>query len=194
MNGNYWRDLVTLSLTDPAMAARQLMALNLRRDLLWTGLALTAVLNTLIYSLSGLLSGAAIFGAFGSPFFYLGIMAASLVLTILCFYLAGRMLGGQGRVEDLLVAVLWLQVLRMGVQVIVLILGTLSPALGVVAVFAAMFIGLFITVHFLNQVFHFNSLGRAAGTMILSIVIMTVLMILLLAIVGGTQPGGSFNV
>lgn len=194
MNKSYWGDLVGLSLTNPAEAAQRLMALGLRRDVLWVALALTAVLNTVIYTLSAMLSGSAVFGALGSPFLYLGIMAASLLATLLSFYVAGRVLGGQGRFEDLLVAVTWLQVLRMAVQVIVLVLGILSPALGVAAVFAAMFIGLYITVHFLNQVFHFNSLGRAAGTMLLSIVVMTVLMILLLTLIGGILPGDSLNV
>ena len=40
--------LIRTSLTDPQAVARELMAMNLGRDALWTGLGLIAVINTFL--------------------------------------------------------------------------------------------------------------------------------------------------
>ena len=55
MNALNLKDLAVMSVTNPAQAAQILLAQNLRRDVLWLGLALAVVLNTLLFSLSNMM-------------------------------------------------------------------------------------------------------------------------------------------
>ena len=192
-----WGQMLARSITDPASVARALLSLGLARHVLWTGLVLAAVLNTLIFSLSNMLfaGGMGVMpGLFGTPVGYLVMMLGGLVLTVAALTLAGRMLGGQGRLDDVLVVVLWLQVLRVLVQIVTLILALAIPALAVMGVFVATLVGLYIMVHFVNQAHRLESLPKAAGVLLLSVLLMAVALYLLIALVGGTILGTTAHV
>jgi len=186
-----WSEMILLSIKDPAEAARRLIAWNLSRDVLWTGLALAAVVNTLLFSLSGLLmpGPAMVMPLFQSPFFYLGMVSVGLVLTVVMLYWAGRVLGGRGTMGDVLVVVLWLQVLRVLVQVVTLVLSLTIPMLAMLLVLAATVLGIYILLHFVDQAHRLNSLPRAGGVLILSFVLMAVALSVLLALFGGMISG-----
>lgn len=191
MKNSYWGQLIALTVANPAEAARQLIALHLSREVLWTGLVLAAVLNTLIFSLAEVLMPAPMPGGLGSPLVYFAMVAGGLLLTILSLYWAGRLLGGSGRFEDLLTVVLWLQVLRVIVQLATLVISLLVPPLAMVVVFVAMLFGLYIMVNFIDQAHRLGSPLRAVGVLIMSILIMAVALYLLLTVVGGLFMGGS---
>lgn len=186
-----WSEMILLSIKDPAEAARRLIAWNLSREVLWTGLALAAVVNTLLFSFSGLLmpGPAMVMPLFQSPFFYLGMVSVGLVLTVVMLYWAGRVLGGRGTLGDVLVVVLWLQVLRVLVQVVTLVLSLTIPMLAMLLVLAATVLGIYILLHFVDQAHRLNSLPRAGGVLILSFVLMAVALSVLLALFGGMISG-----
>lgn len=188
-----WRDLAVMSVTDPAQAARILMALQLRRETLWTGLALAVVLNTLLFSLSGvLMPGPTPFpAAFNVPAVYLVLVAGGLLLTVYALYWIGRMLGGKASLDDVMVLVLWLQVLRIAVQIATLVLVLTIPLLALLLVLGASLVGIYITVHFVDQAHRLNSLTRAAGVLITSVLAMALVLFILLALAGGTILGSS---
>ncbi|GAA6201065.1 YIP1 family protein [Aquicoccus sp. SU-CL01552] len=186
-----WSEMILLSIKDPAEAARRLIAWNLSREVLWTGLALAAVVNTLLFSLSGLLmpGPAMVMPLFQSPFFYLAMVSIGLVLTVVALYWAGRILGGRGALTDVLVVVLWLQVLRVLVQVVTLVLSLTIPMLAMLLVLAATVLGIYILLHFVDQAHRLNSLPRAGGVLVLSFVLMAVALSVLLALFGGMISG-----
>ena len=186
-----WSEMILLSIKDPAEAARRLIAWNLSREVLWTGLALAAVVNTLLFSLSGLLmpGPAMVMPLFQSPLIYLGMVSVGLVLTVVAIYWAGRILGGRGALTDVLVVVLWLQVLRVLVQVVTLVLSLTIPMLAMLLVLAATVLGIYILLHFVDQAHRLNSLPRAGGVLILSFVLMAVALSVLLALFGGMISG-----
>ncbi|TDK51162.1 YIP1 family protein [Antarcticimicrobium luteum] len=196
MNRSLWAEMIVMSVRDPAEVARRLIALHLPREVLWTGLALAAVANTLLFSLSGMLMpGPAGFPPmFQTPFVYLGMVSGGLVLTVLMIHWAGRILGGTGRLEDVLVTVLWMQLLRVLVQAAALLLSLTIPLLAMLLVLVATVLGLFITLHFIDQAHRLNSLPRAGGALILSILMMAVALSVLLALFGGVFFGGVANV
>ena len=72
------KDLVLLTLQNPAEAARQLMALQLDRGTLWTAVFLVAVLNTLLAGLNSVLmpNSAPFPGLFDVPAVYFFLVAA----------------------------------------------------------------------------------------------------------------------
>jgi len=145
----------------------------------------------LLFSLSGLLmpGPAMVMPLFQSPFFYLGMVSVGLVLTVVAIYWAGRVLGGRGTLGDVLVVVLWLQVLRVLVQVVTLVLSLTIPMLAMLLVLAATVLGIYILLHFVDQAHRLNSLPRTGGVLILSFVLMAVALSVLLALFGGMISG-----
>ena len=196
MNKALWGDMILMSVTNPAELARRLIAMQLSREVLWTGLALAVVANTLLFSLSGMLmpGPAGLMPMFGSPFTYLVMVTGGLILTVAAIYWAGRMLGGTGRFDDVLVTVLWMQFLRILVQVATLLLSLTIPLLAMLLVLVATMLGLYITLHFIDQAHRLNSLAKAGGTLILSILMMAVAMSVLIALFGGVFFGGVSHV
>ncbi|MDF1716401.1 MAG: Yip1 family protein [Antarcticimicrobium sp.] len=196
MNKAIWGELILLSVKEPAEVARRLIAMQLSREVLWTGLALAAVANTLLFSLSGLLmpGPSVVMPLFQSPFSYLVMVTVGLILTVAMLYWAGRLLGGRGTVQDVLAMVLWLQVLRILVQVATLILSLTIPMLAMLLVLAATVLGIYILLHFVDQAHRLNSLPRAGGVLILSFVLMAVALSVLLTLFGGMITGGISHV
>lgn len=196
MNKALWGEMIVMSVRDPAGLARRLIAMHLSREVLWTGLALAAVANTLLFSLSELLmpGPAGLPPLFQSPFIYLAMVTGGLILTVIMIYWAGRVLGGKGTLSDVAAVVLWLQVLRVLVQSATLVLSLAIPLLAMVLVLAATVLGLYITLHFIAQAHRFTSLARAGGTMILSILMMAIALSVLLAVFGGVFFGDATHV
>ncbi|WP_050931715.1 Yip1 family protein [Aestuariivita boseongensis] len=188
------KDLVVLTIQDPAEAARQLMALKLDRGTLWTAVFLMAVLNTLLAGLNNLLlPGTSPFpGLFDVPAAYFFMVAGGLVLTILAIFWGGRAFGGQGSMEDVMVVIAWLQFMRVLVQAVALVLLLTIPVLSMLLVLAAAFVGLWILVHFVDQAHRFGSLGKAAGVLIAAFVCMVVGLSILLSMIGVGAVGGGY--
>lgn len=189
-----WRSLAVLSVTRPAEAAQQLMSLELSREVLWLALALAVVLNTTIHALSGLIFGPITMPLAGLPdsvVAYAALVGVGLLLTIFAIYRVGRMLGGQGSFDDVMVLMVWMQFLRVAVQAAALVLAMTIPILSALLVLAATFIGLFIFLHFIDQAHRLGSLMRAAGVMIASIFAIAISLLILLSLLGGPMTGAS---
>lgn len=184
------KDLVVASVQDPATVARQLIALNIDRGTLWLALFLMAVLNTLLQGVTNqLVPGSPLPEPFAIPAVYFFFVAGGLVLIVLTIFWAGRAFGGQGRMEDVMVVVAWLQFLRVLVQAAALVLLLTIPVLSMILVLAAAFVGIWILVHFVDQAHQFNSVGKAAGVLIAAFVGMVVGVSILLSLIGVSALG-----
>lgn len=163
------RDLAVLTVTDPADAARRVLALSLPREVLWTGLVLAVILNTLLYGLSGMLLPArddtpALLNL--SPAIYLIVLGGGLFLTVHAIHKVGRLMGGQGSLDDVLSLFVWLQFLRVALQAATVVLALVAPVLSLLLVFAASLVVIYIMLHFVDQAHRLQSLARAAGVLI----------------------------
>ncbi len=186
-----FRDLTILSVTSPGQAGRVLVQLNLPRQTLWMALILAAVLNTILTALSGLLvpSSGALPPIMDVPFAYLGFVLGGLVIFIYAVYLTGRAMGGQGSAEDVMIMMVWLQVLRLIVQAAAIVLLLTVPVLAALALFAAALYGIYILLHFVNEAHRLNSIGRAAGVLIASVVAMVLGLSMLISLFGAPFIG-----
>lgn len=196
MTTGYWRDLAVTSVTDPAAAARTLMGLKLPRGILWTAVALVATLNAILFTVSNILVPAPvpIEGLPTSPFVYLVLIAAGLILTVYALFWIGRGLGGQGTLDDVMVLVVWLQGLRVIVQAVALALMLILPALAALLVFVAGLVGIYILLNFVNQAHRLNSLGKSAAILIAAVLAMALALVLAISILGGAVTGSYGNV
>lgn len=185
------RNLAVLTVRDPASAARLVMATNLPREALWTALALAVVLNTLIYSLSDMISPtqSPFPPLFQVPAFYLAVIGFGLVASIYAMHWIGRMMGGQGTLDDIMSLIVWLQFMRIAVQTVALFLTLSLPLLAVLLGLVASLMGLFITLHFVDQAHRFQSLGRAAFVLIGSAIAVVVFVSIVMTLVGATFLG-----
>lgn len=191
MTRDDWRDLVKTSIIDPALAARTLLAARLPQNALWIGLSLVAVMNTLVFVLTNTLvpGPSPLPGAFDTPIVYLVIVFGGLTATVYALFIAGRFLGGKGSFADVMAIVVWMQALRLLVQIAALVLLLIMPLLSALLIFAAALYGLFIMLHFVNQAHQLDSLGRAAGVIIASAFGIAVGLTLLLTLLGGMFSG-----
>lgn len=180
------KDLAVMSVTNPAQAAQTVLAQNLRRDVLWLGLALAIVLNTLLFSLSNMLLPGPedIPVLIQSPIVYAGFIGGGVLATIISIHRVGAMLGGQGSFDDVMALMVWLQFLRVTVQAAALVLMLTIPILSFLLVLGASLIGLFIFLHFIDQAHRLGSLMKAAGVLVGSILAIAVVLFILLSFLG----------
>ncbi len=191
MSVAFWVNLAVLSIKDPATAARQLLNMQVPSNILWIVLFLVTICNTILFTFSDLLAPAPgpLSDLFGTPFMMLGLVAGGLILTVYSIYLCGRLMGGAGTFDGVLVLIVWLQVLRLAVQAAVLILMMTFPFLSALLVIVSFFVWLYLLVHFVNQAHQFGSLGRSAGVLVVSIIIPAVGIAVLLALLGVPLTG-----
>lgn len=188
-----WRGLAVTSVRYPAQGARILLSLEVPARVLWTALALVAVLNTLLFTLSNILmpGPTPLPVVLTSPFVYLALVLGGLTLTVYSIFWTGRLLGGKGELADVMVLVVWLQALRVAVQAVALVLLLVAPLLSGLLVLAAGLIGVWMMVHFVNEAHRLNSLGRAAGVLIASLLAIVVGLSVLLSLIGGPIVGST---
>lgn len=186
-----WSNLAVLTVKNPAIAARALVAMNFPREVLWTALSLAIILNTLLFAVSNMLSPApSPFPAlFGVPAVYMTIIGVGLVLSIYSIHWIGRLMGGQGSLDDVMTLIVWLQYMRIAVQIATLVLAVTFPALAALLVLVAGLMGIWIMLNFVDQGLQLGSLGRSAVVLIGSVVAIAVIVSVLLTLVGGTLLG-----
>ena len=183
-------DLLRQTLFRPGDAARRLIDMRLPSDWLWMALALMAILNAIVYTLSLQASpqpdasAALMPQAFQMPILFAALLFGALALTVIALYYIGQGLGGEAAMSDILVLMTWLQVLRLLVQGAVLVLALGVPALAALIVIAAAIWGVYILISFVDAAHRFDSRFKAAGVIVLSVVAMAVGLSTLLSLVG----------
>lgn len=194
---DHFKDLVRKTLFQPNEAARELIEMRLPRQGLWMALALLSILNSIVYSLSQQLnpptdpSVALMPPAFHSPILFALFLFGALAITVIALHYVGQGLGGApGSMDDILVLLTWLQVLRLLVQVGVLLLVLVAPVLGAIAVIVAAVWGIYILICFVDAAHRFGNMFKAAGVIILSLVAMAVGLSAFLSLVGVVVMGG----
>jgi hypothetical protein len=181
-----FKELAIETLRAPLTAAQRLMALNLDTSTLWLALFLMAVLNTILFTLSNMVMpiDGQLPAALKSPVVYLMIVAGGLVLTAFALFWTGGALGGQGRLEDMLVLLVWLQSLRVLGQGITLVLMMISPGLAGLMILFIGLAGLWILINFIQAAHGFQTPWHAAGVLVAAMVALVLGLSVLLSLIG----------
>ncbi|WP_300547073.1 Yip1 family protein [Roseovarius sp.] len=193
-----FKALLVQTLIAPRSAAHALIALNLPRQWLWMALALMSVLNSIVYSVTLRLNPtndpmatAMMPPAFHSPVLFTMFLFTALALTVLTLYWIGKSLGGKARLDDVLVLICWLQVLRLILQLVVAVLMIAAPALGALLIFIASLWGIFILIGFVDAAHRFDNFFKAAGVIVLAMVAMAVGLTVVLSVISVAVMGGA---
>ncbi|WP_339759321.1 Yip1 family protein [uncultured Sulfitobacter sp.] len=191
----YLIELIVLCVRDPRKAAEQIMGWHLSRDVLWTGLVLAAAVNTLIFSISVVLQPlAAMPILFNSPLAIFLLLTGVLTITVHGFYWIGRAIGGTGALGDVLSLILFLQVLRILAQIVIFVVMFVAPSLSLLLSLVTGVLGVWILVNFIAAAHRFSSLGRAVGTLLISMAVIVLGLSFLLSIIGIFAQGVAPNV
>lgn len=191
MTGMNLRDLAILTVKAPAHASRVLLGMDVPRESLWTGLALVAVLNGLLFTLSNLMvpGPSPLPDMFMVPVLYTLLVAGGLILTVFALFWTGRFMGGTGSLDDIMLTILWLQGLRVALMVVVIVLILSIPVLSALLVFGASIYGLYILLHFINEAHRLNSLAKSAGVLVAAMAAIVLGLTLLISLFGGPISG-----
>lgn len=182
-------DLIALartSLQDPRAAATEIMGLQLTRDVLWTALALVAILNTAIVLLVVQVSGPSmpLPGYIGSPITIFVLIAGLMVVYVHAMYWAALAIGGSGSLNDVLAVLIWFQVLRAAAQIAVLVLSLAIPVLGLMLSLVVAIWGLWIFLNFLAAAMLLKSAGHALVVLVISAVGLILGLGILMSLIG----------
>jgi hypothetical protein len=196
--------LTILSLQNPALAARFVLASGLRRDILWSLLLLVSIANATLVWVSNALTGptpeqlaqmpiqipAIIF----SPLFAFVFLAFALVITVHVLHWLGAAIGGTGSLENMLAVLVWLQGLRVMAQVVLLVLMLAVPSLAGLFGLAVAILSLWILVHFVNEAAGLDSIFKTVGVLLSAMVGVILGLSFILTITGLATMGIDANV
>ncbi|WP_146591608.1 YIP1 family protein [Puniceibacterium confluentis] len=179
------------SVIAPREVARLLLSLRPSHEVLLLGFALVVVLNALVFGAATLLSPSAAGTGLVmiSPVIFLLTLSGALGATVLALTWTGRALGGRARIEDIALLLIWMQALRLVVQVAMLVIVPLSTGLAALLVVAASAAGVWILVHFLDEAHHFASPLRALLVLLLGVTGTALGLALFLSLIGATTMG-----
>jgi hypothetical protein len=191
-----FKTLAVLTLRDPSAAAQIILGWGIPKEALWTAVALVSVVITILSTLSNMIFPvpAPLNAIVGNPFMYFIVAAGGFIATVHAIYWTGRMLGGRGRIEDLMALFLWLQALRAAAQAAVLVLLLVAPALASFLVLFVAIATLWIFVHFISVGLHLNSILRALVVLVVGAAALIAGLSFLLSLIGISAVGVPLNV
>ncbi|MCM2562220.1 YIP1 family protein [Lutimaribacter sp. EGI FJ00015] len=190
------KDLAVQTLTAPREAAEYLLGLNIARNTLWMALVLATVLNALLFSLSNYLfpTPMPMQGLFDNPLLYALAQGGGLAITVFVLTWVGNMMGGKGQLGDVLIALVWLQFMRVLAQALVIVLGVAIPMLGGLVSLAVLGLSVWILLNFINVAHQFDSLGKSFLVLFLAAMGVSFGISIILMLIGVSAEGVNPNV
>lgn len=183
------------SLSEPAEIAGEIVAMQWKREALWTALALVTVLNVLLLALLQMISPVPDAleqqGIVLSPFTYTLLVGAFLVLFVVTIQGFGRMLGGKGSFDATLTLMVWFQVISLSLETVQFVLVLVSPVLG--GLFGMVSLGLLLwcIMNFIDVLHGFQHKGKALAVLVMSLIGTAMGAGVILAIAGVQVSGGT---
>lgn len=186
--------LVLATLRTPRPTLRRLLALELPTDVLWTALFAIATAAVLLGQVTALVlvpGEETIDSVFlAAPLLMAGIQAVVLVITVFAMHHIGRLMGGAGRLQHSLAALVWLQFVMLAVQIVQTAALLLSPFLAEVITLAGLGILLWLFTAFVAEVHGFRNLALVFVSILVSAFAISIALTLVLSILGVTITGG----
>lgn len=199
----FWPQLALDTLRDPKAAATQIIGWNLERPTLYMALVAVAAVNALLASAPVVLAPGGvdeaarmalpILALLEKPLMFFALVVGTLVIMIQGLFWAGRAMGGQGEMTDMMALIIWLQALRAVAQVVILLLGLAIPLLGGLAALGLQLVAFWLFLHFISAAMRFDSLFRALGLLVAVAAGLFLGLMLILTLLG-VSAGGLGNV
>ena len=176
MSFDDFKALAGLTFRDPQAAARWLMGQGWPTSARWMALVLTVVIAALLAFVASALAPAPVEGdprvvnLTQFPMIIAAIQLVAMVVAAGLMASVGRMFGGQGRFDDALVLVIWIEVLLLMVQAIQIVLALLVPAVAGILGLAAIVLFLWLTVQFVKALHGFTNSFKVVLVMVATMI------------------------
>ncbi len=189
------RSLVPLAvetLRDPQDVFGRLSRLGLPRSTLWECLLLVVLLSVILAEGSNLLiastEGAGIPALFAQPLVYGALQLGLLAGTVALIHGVGRKMGGQGTLDDAILAVVWLQFVMVCLQVVQSVAILVMPPVALLIGLAGLVVFFWLLTSFIAALHGFASLGRVFGMILFVMVGVALVLSAVLTFMGVTVP------
>lgn len=199
----FWTQLAVDTLRDPKGTAEQIMGWQVGRAELYMALIAVSAINAFLAGAANVIAPVSTDPAvieavpmlvlMNRPLVLFVLIAGGLVVSVHALFWAGKAMGGNGRLIDMLALLTWLQALRAAAQAGVLVLSLAVPFLGGLVALAVVIIAFWLLLNFINAALHFGSLFRAFGVL-LAVMAALFLGLTLLVTVMSLTAGGLTNV
>jgi hypothetical protein len=187
------RELMSQTLRNPRGGMRAVLNLGLDDRMRWTALVVVALVTTIISTVIMQLAGTAMPEAAFYPaspiataIAQVGIMGAGAVLV----FLLGRAAGGQGRLGDAVLVVVWLQVFLIALQLLQIAAAVLLPFMAPVVFLGAIAAFFWLLTHFVAEAHGFRSLFLVFLAILGAIILLSILLAPVLAPLMGLEAPG----
>ena len=184
--------LLRLTLADPAAGARAVLGMGFPREHHWTLFLLAITLSGAVYQVTVLiLQPEAPEGGQTLPsgFTAAAVTGASVLLLAAAIRWIGKLAGGTGELEQVLLLVIWFQFVLIALQLVEIVVMLIAPFLGAFVFFAFLAYVLWVLTNFIAVVHEFRSLGRVFLGMVLALFALAFLLSLILAPFVGAPAG-----
>lgn len=192
-------DLAVDTLRDPQATAQRIMGWQLDRATLYTALFAVAAINAIFAATPVILFPEALDDAtrqalpiltlLERPLILFFFIAGGLVVMVQALFWAGRAMGGQGEMADMLVLLVWLQALRATAQIAVIVLNLAVPTLAGLFALCVVVVTFWLLLHFISAALRFGSLFQAFGLLVAVIAGLFLGMMLILTLMGVSAGG-----
>jgi len=184
--------LVRQSIVAPHEAVQVLMSWRLSREAGWMMLALAICLSVVfVFALTGARPMPLVPGSVGIGPLTLATMVFGLsVMLVFAIYFSGDALGGEARFADTVVIVAWLQAMQFLAQIVQAFAILISPVLAAVLSFGIIGWLFWLLLTMIKGVMGFDTMGRAAMTLLLAITGVVLVTSLIFGLLGFNTPGG----
>lgn len=194
MNFGWFKSMLRLTLTNPRQAGALVVEMGWPMQGLWIALLLVSVLLSLMVSavfhsaplppgeLGQLIEMSP---AYHTPLLFALLNWAQALVSVFLLHRIGLAFGGQGELGDVLAVMIWLQVVSLVLAVVLFVVGLILPLVGGLLMIAAFFWGLWATLALVAAAHRFDSLLKAAGVCVATVVVFSIGMTMLSALLSG---------
>ncbi len=177
------KHLFVQTLKTPSEAAAQVLGLHLPIQALWLALSLVSVITSLIFAalmqlapmgedqFSDLMRASP---AHSAPLVFALLQWGRAILSVFVLYWVGRMMGGTGQLRDVLAVMAWLQAVTFVLMLGLIVTGAILPMLTSLLILAMVIWWVWAIVSALNVAHEFDSMFKAGGVLIMSLLGVTV--------------------
>lgn len=182
--------LLRLTFRDAREGAHAVLSLGVPQSALFLMVALVAVLSALMAAIFQLLVPATVASAGPPPGIVALTIGGVIMGTAIGLHYAGRAFGGNGRLPDAILLMVWLQVVLLLIQAVQNIVLLVAPgAVGIIFLLAFGYT-LWLMINFIDVLHGFGSRARAAVLLLLTLVGLSLGLGMLFSILGIAVPGG----
>lgn len=179
------------SITAPREIGAWLIGLGLSREVLLLAFGLVLVLQTGFMTMLVMLVDpeAMPIPLLRQPLVFMVGLGGMLALFAVLLTWAGRMAGGEAQLEEMGLLLIWLQGLRLVLQLAVLVLSVALPALSPALMLAGMALSFWVLVNFVAAAHRFDGLGRALIVLVMATFGLAMGLSILLGMIAATTLG-----